>query len=89
MTLSELKKTADKYSWTLSAHTFGHKALGVERKVIRKQTNSIQLEDGSWLEYPKASQCCFFMSSGDLCLSVQIDPERDPKAVMTYVLKPI
>lgn len=87
MTLNELKKDADKYIWILNQHTWGHKAIGVERTVKIKQSNSIMFNDGSWLYYPKASESCFFMSAGDLCLAIQLSPEQDQKAQMVYTLK--
>lgn len=34
-----------------------HKGMNLPRKIAHKQTNAIRFEDGSWLEYPKASQC--------------------------------
>jgi len=37
-------------------HAMGDcKTIGVIRKAIKVQTNAVKLEDGSWLEYPKAS----------------------------------
>lgn len=82
MTLSELKKEASNYVWTLSAHPFGHKSLGKPRNVIKQQTNAIMFADNSWLYWPKANECCFFMSSGELCFSVDLG-----SGAMTYVLR--
>lgn len=89
MTLSELKKTADQYFWIGSTHPYVEqlkpefkKAFFEGRKVKIKQTNSIQFENGSWLEWPKASECSFFISSGELCFSINMDGKA-----MTYTLR--
>lgn len=92
MTLTELKRTANNYSWNLCNHTYLNQSkpgfLGV-REVLSVQSNGIWfIKDGQrlWLEFPKAVNCSFFMSNGNLCLSIQINPENDPKAHMVYEL---
>ena len=87
MTITELKENADKFIWTMNQHSYGHKAIGVPREVRIKQKNSIMFSDMSWLEFPKAKDSCFFMSSGELCFAIQIAPEEDPKAQIVYTLK--
>ncbi len=91
MTLTELKKSADKYLWIGSSHPLSETmkpefkgAFFSGRKVKVKQTNSIQFENGSWLTWPKASECCFFMSGGELCFSINF-----AGSAMTYTLREI
>lgn len=82
MTLTELKRTASNYVWTITAHPYGHKLFGVPREVKHVQSNGIQFIDGFWLYWPKASEASFFMSSGDLCFSIDLEGKA-----MTYKLE--
>lgn len=95
MNLTQLKKEASNYNWNLCNHTYLSQSktdfLGL-REVVSAQSNGVWLKNlktgqKSWLEYPKAANCCFFMSSGNLCLSIQINPEEDPGARMVYELQ--
>jgi hypothetical protein len=82
MTLSDLKKDAHKYTWTITAHPYWHKSFGVPREIKHVQSNAVQFSDTSWLCWPKASECCFFMSDGYLCFSVDLG-----NGAMTYQLE--
>lgn len=45
------------YQWNGKSEP--HKYLNIPRKPIKVQTNAVKFEGGSWLQYPKASQCQF------------------------------
>ena len=66
--LSQLKKEALNHSWELYCFNSSgipteknnpHKFLNIIRKVVKVQTNGLYFEGGSWLDFPKASQCTF------------------------------
>lgn len=55
--LSELKKLEEGQQLTLvNSYDKPHKNIGIKRKIIKKQTNAIKFEGGSWLYFPKASK---------------------------------
>jgi len=56
-----------------------HKLLNIPRKIIIKQTNSIKFEGGSWLEYPKASECEFLNSD-----TIKINWDKERWYYLTY-----
>lgn len=94
MNLTTLKKEASNYNWNLCNHTYLSQSkpdfLGLH-EVVSAQSNGVWLKNvktgqKSWLEYPKAANCSFFMSGGNLCLSIQIEPEVNPKSHMVYEL---
>ena len=82
--LSQLKKalnvgTALKIEYA-NADAFARKNLnGLTRKIIKKQSNAIQFENGSWLFWEKASRYSFF----DGGFSVYWDDEKQNK-IMDY-----
>ena len=66
--LAQLKKEALNYSWELYCFNSSgipteknnpHNFLNITRKVEKIQTNGLYFEGGSWLDFPKASQCTF------------------------------
>lgn len=89
MNLATLKKEAKSFTWNLCNHSWINESkpgfLG-PREVAILQSNGIKFSNGAWLFWPKASECCFFMSSGNLCFSIQLDPINEPKAHMVYEL---
>lgn len=82
--LSQLKKalnvgTALKIEYA-NANAFQRANLnGLTRKIIKKQSNAIQFENGSWLFWEKASRYSFF----DGGFSVYWDDEKQNK-IMDY-----
>lgn len=59
---AELKRNAKNYTWEQYHNDWfggplpdGHKLKGLRRKIIKQQTNSIQFDGGSWLEWDKAN----------------------------------
>ena len=82
--LSQLKKALNvgvalKIEYA-NADAFARKNLnGLTRKIIKKQSNAIQFENGSWLYFEKASRYSFF----DGGFSVYWDDEKQNK-IMDY-----
>lgn len=67
-TLADLKREAKNYTWEMYYNSWfggylkpGQKFYGLQRKVLKTQSNSLRLESptsngGSWLDWPKASE---------------------------------
>lgn len=91
--LTQLKRDADKYTWTMisSSWSQGGPLIGLERRVIKKQSKSIQFEGGSWLEFHGASEIRF--SSDDkqtTFVHIKLDPAKEfERNEMVYKLKEI
>lgn len=45
--------------------------LGLERKIIKRQSNAIQFEDGSWFYFPKSSIIAINENGFSVVLSVE------------------
>lgn len=45
--------------------------IGKPRKIIKKQSNAIQFEGGSWLNFPPASDICVNENGFSVLLSVE------------------
>jgi hypothetical protein len=55
--------------------TEGHKLYGVKRKVIKQQTNALQYEGGSWLEFPPAKETKF-IDNGEGSFIMETTPDN-------------
>ena len=45
--------------------------IGLERKIIKRQSNAIQFEGGSWLYFPKASDVAINDNGFSIVLSIE------------------
>jgi hypothetical protein len=50
------------------------KLIGLERKVIKKQSNAVQFEGGSWLRLDK--KACDYIPSGENSFLVRLEGEN-------------
>ena len=93
---TEIKKTADKYSWELymfsnegiPTKNLHHKFLNTTRKVEKLQTNAIKFEGGSWLYFPKAEAVKidkYLNNDTDIILTIK----EDNFPVLGYHLRPL
>lgn len=57
------------------------KLIGLPRKIIKRQTDAIQFDGGSWLQFPPAKEVRIL---GDNEFAVQLSPEREPDKLMAY-----
>lgn len=76
-TFSDIKrKLVEGNSITMTRHDWypQGKLMGVERKVIAKQTNAVQFEGGSWLRLDKKAGD--YIPSGENSFLVRLDGEN-------------
>ena len=74
--LAQLKREAKKYYWTMEVNTLfpdGGKLIGLKRKIEHVQSNSIKFENGSWLDWPKASQLTIVKNNGKLGIRINFE----------------
>ena len=99
--LAQLKREAKNYtwkqvfnSWTGGELKYGHKLFGLDRKIIKQQSNALQFDGGSWLEWPKASELTFIhdlegIPAKVVLKKIRIWLDKEKNEFMTYELSPI
>ena len=91
-TVAEFKRTCHNYTCELLDSMMGpvhpgHRAYGMKRCIVKKQSKEIKFSNGSWMEFPKASQAEFEDIENGFILTVRVDGilmtkqrwERKPK----------
>jgi hypothetical protein len=78
--MAEFKRIVTGYTCEL-VHSYSgpltenHKLFGVNRKVIKQQTNALQYEGGSWMDFPKVKDTKF-IDNGEGSFILETTPDN-------------
>lgn len=96
--LAQLKREAKNYTWEQKFNSWcggtlneSHKLFGLKRKIIKQQTNAIQFEGESWLEWPRANELTFISDlegnpAKPILKRIRIDLNPEKNEYMIYEL---